>query len=79
MIVRNQWLLIKEIYETDLYVNKGYPTIYKLYKKGGPLEFYEGPRNFKDMVRWIQSRPNLKVSSNIPKNNDGFFAKLFQK
>ena len=69
----------KEIYGTDLYVNKGYPTIYKLYKKGGPLEFYEGPRNFKYMVDWINQRPNPKMSVNKPIKSDGFFANLFQK
>jgi thiol-disulfide isomerase/thioredoxin len=60
----------KEKYGTDLHIDKGYPTIYKLYEKGGNIEFYEGPRTFKDMLHWVQHKENK------PKPK-GFFSNLF--
>jgi thiol-disulfide isomerase/thioredoxin len=38
--------------------HNGYPTIYKLYEKGGPVEYYEsGDRSEAAIRKWLFSRP----------------------
>lgn len=32
----------------------GYPTIYKLHKRGGQIIYYQGPRDNVSMLKWIQ-------------------------
>ena len=32
----------------------GYPTIYKLHKRGGTIVYYQGPRDNVSMLKWLQ-------------------------
>lgn len=41
-----------KIYKSTLSSN-GYPTIYKLYEKGGPVEYYEGDRSEPAIGEWL--------------------------
>lgn len=44
-------------YQCSLTFN-GYPTIYKLYKIGGPIEYYEsGDRSENAIHKWLFSKP----------------------
>jgi thiol-disulfide isomerase/thioredoxin len=64
----------KQMYGTELVVN-GYPTIFKLYKKGDLIEYYEGPRTKDAIYKWLISDPVItKNSVHVPvKSNTPFF------
>lgn len=38
----------------NLQVQGGYPTIYKLHKRGGEIIYYYGPRDNVSMLNWLQ-------------------------
>jgi hypothetical protein len=37
-----------------LQIQGGYPTIYKLHKRGGAIIYYKGPRDNVNMLKWLQ-------------------------
>jgi hypothetical protein len=45
-----------QTYQSTL-THNGYPTIYKLYKKGGSIEYYEGDRSEHAIQKWLFSKP----------------------
>lgn len=46
-----------QMYKSSLTFN-GYPTIYKLYKLGGPIEYYEHEDRSENAIhKWLFSRP----------------------
>ena len=57
-------------YNTTL-ESKGYPTIFKLNKIGGSVEYYEGNRSHGEIVNWIknQEMPQNENEENTNKNN----------
>jgi hypothetical protein len=38
----------------SLQVQDGYPTIYKLHKRGGAIIYYNGPRDNVSILKWLQ-------------------------
>lgn len=40
---------------------KGYPTIFKLYEKGGHIEYFEGNRSETAIWKWLFSKPKLNM------------------
>ena len=64
----------KEMYGVELVAN-GYPTIFKLYKKGGPIEYYEGPRTKDAIYKWL-TLSHVITKNHVPvpvKSNTPFF------
>ena len=51
-------------YKSDLKLNGGYPTIYKLKTNGGSVEFYDGERKSNKIVAWLKDNQT---------NGGGFF------
>lgn len=39
-----------------LQIQGGYPTIYKLHKRGGAIIYYNGPRDHQSMLMWLQGK-----------------------
>lgn len=40
----------------SLQVQGGYPTIYKLHKRGGMVIYYQGPRDNQSIMYWLQGK-----------------------
>jgi len=40
----------------SLQVQGGYPTIYKLHKRGGMIIYYQGPRDNQSILYWLQGK-----------------------
>jgi hypothetical protein len=39
-----------------LQIQGGYPTIYKLHKRGGMIIYYQGPRDNQSIMYWLQGK-----------------------
>jgi hypothetical protein len=58
----NKDILIDEFnrkYKTDLRKDVGFPTIFKLTKIGGSVEYYKGPRNAISIMRWLRMKRSV--------------------
>ena len=40
----------------NLQIQGGYPTIYKLHKRGGAIIYYNGPRDNQSLFYWLQGK-----------------------
>jgi hypothetical protein len=40
----------------NIQIQGGYPTIYKLYKQGGVITYYNGPRDNQSLFYWLQKK-----------------------
>jgi len=40
----------------NLQIQGGYPTIYKLHKRGGAIIYYNGPRDSESLFQWLQGK-----------------------
>lgn len=38
----------------NLQIQGGYPTLYKLHKRGGAIIYYNGPRDHQSILQWLQ-------------------------
>jgi hypothetical protein len=42
----------------NLQIQGGYPTLYKLHKRGGAIIYYNGPRDHQSILYWLQGKVN---------------------
>ena len=64
--------------KTNLAIQNGYPTIFKLKKKGGAVDYYSGGRTESEMLSWLQSeQPHHKPIQQNQQNKGGFLAGIF--
>jgi hypothetical protein len=40
----------------NIQIQGGYPTIYKLHKRGGEIIYYNGPRDNQSLFYWLQGK-----------------------
>jgi hypothetical protein len=60
-------------YKTNLNKNVGFPTIFRLFEKGGKIELYESnDRSYAAMMKWFKS-PAKKEEGDKPKTIFNFF------